>query len=371
MKNRRKIMMWGCLLMAFWLAACHKGDGGKTGVGLTAEVSSEMLETGQESMPETATAMETAVELMGSLETISKTMTEDEDIPDLGKVGESDEPDQEAFTWLDWVLAEGLGKEPGELIEDDYLSVEHLYLYSGNVQSVTYEESDVVKFLIKGKNEVLTVPLKNFQYGSIDIEDIAQCSNLKYLRIVLNYTFRPETYLIHYEALGRLQQLNKLEIRLNCNTPFALDIADQVDDISFIYDMPNLTELVLENIDLPDDLSALFSHHFWLIGLYGCNITEFDFSNLDGDVFYPVYLLLGYNQIKDATIITAMQRKMMDDTGNAVYMLDLNNNPLKKIGECMTYEWLEQYGRDLGDVSLDFSGTDFAEYSFDWYATTH
>ena len=56
MKNRRKIMMWGCLLMAFWLAACHKGDGGKTGVGLTAEVSSEMLETGQESMPETATA---------------------------------------------------------------------------------------------------------------------------------------------------------------------------------------------------------------------------------------------------------------------------------------------------------------------------
>lgn len=227
MENRRKIMMWGCLLMTFWLAACHKGDGGKTGVEPTAEVSSEMLEAGQGSTP--------------------------------------------------------------------------------------------------------------------------------------------ETYLIYYEDLVHLQHLESLLIWLNRrDNEFCQEIADEIDSLSFICDMNNLTYICLENIDLPDDLSPLFSHHFEDIILTSCNLTEHSFSYLKDDAFYPSHLELEGNQIKDATIFTAMQNKLVDGDINAVYRLGLSKNPLEKLGDCLTNKWLLQYGENLEGISLRLYGTDFEEYSFEW-----
>ena len=367
----RKILMWGCFLMVCLLTACQQGDSERIEATSTTEVFAKTPEVTQESAREIRTEQEMTTTMEAS-QTIPETILETGDMAETDKVGENSETDQEKFTWLDYALAEGLGKEPGELTEEDYLSMEWLEVHGGDIQKTPrFSQNNVVRFKISENKSVFVVPLQNSPHDMIDIRDIVKCGNLKRLEFVLNYTPRPETYIIHYDELRQLKQLESLDIRLNESDPFSPAIADKIDDLSFVYDMPNLKEIVLENIDLPDDLSVLFSHHFWFIRLYGCNITESDFSNLDSDVFYPVYLLLGYNQIKDATIITAMQRKMMDGTGNAIYQLDLSNNPLKKIGECMTFEWLEQYGRDLGDVSLDFSGTNFAECSFDWYATAH
>ena len=50
-----------------------------------------------------------------------------------------------------------------------------------------------------------------------------------------------------------------------------------------------------------------------------------------------------WNQIKDATILTAMQTRLLCDTQNAVYCLCLGENPLEKLGECLTEERLKQY----------------------------
>ena len=365
MENRRKIMMWGCLLMVFLLTVCHKGDGGKTRMESTVEVSSEMLEAGQGSTPETEPATET---IMESLETIPETMTEARTVTDSGKAGESSETDQGEFTWLDRALAEGLEKGLGELTDQDYFSLERLEVYGGDLQgTLFYGQSDTVKFWIKGKEEFVVVPFRNPRHDTINIRDIIKCSNLKHLEIVLNYMPRPETYLIYYEDLVHLQHLESLLIWLNRrDNEFCQEIADEIDSLSFICDMNNLTYICLENIDLPDDLSPLFSHHFEDIILTSCNLTEHSFSYLKDDAFYPSHLELEGNQIKDATIFTAMQNKLVDGDINAVYRLGLSKNPLEKLGDCLTNKWLLQYGENLEGISLRLYGTDFEEYSFEW-----
>jgi len=362
MENRRKIMMWGCLLITFWLAACHKGDGGKTGVEPTAEVSSEMLEAGQGSTPETETATET---IMESLETIPETMTEARTVTDLGKAGESSETDQGEFTWLDRALAEGLEKELGELTEEDYLSVTQLGIYGGDRGGNNMK--NYIYIFVDNKELFCSLPVPR----SIDICDITKYSNLETLDIELSYNPQPETYIYHYEELENFSVLTSLCIKLN--RPIDLsengfdimgtDIADTIKDISFISNMSNLVSISLENINLPDDLSPLFSHYFYIISLRGCDINEKSFLNLQDDSYYPQILNLQYNQIVDATILTAMQS---DWENNAVYQLDISYNPLIEIGDFITSEKLEICNAPTG-IALELYGTEFSEYSLNWF----
>ena len=60
-----------------------------------------------------------------------------------------------------------------------------------------------------------------------------------------------------------------------------VDIADSIDDLSFIEEMPELNALILQNINLPADLSPLFSHKIERIQLRACGITERSFDGMD------------------------------------------------------------------------------------------
>ena len=140
-------------------------------------------------------------------------------------------------------------------------------------------------------------------------------------------------------------------------------VRDLIKDISFISNMSNLVSISLENINLPDDLSPLFSHYFYIISLRGCDINEKSFLNLQDDSYYPQILNLQYNQIVDATILTAMQS---DWENNAVYQLDILYNPLIEIGDFITSEKLEICNAPTG-IALELYGTEFSEYSLNWF----
>lgn len=367
MKHRKKILMWGCLLMACLsmaclLTACRQGNGGRNEMASTMAVSAKTPEATQESARETGTEQEMTT-VMETSQTIPETMPETGSMAETDKAGENSETDQGEFTWLDHALAEGLGKEPGELTEEDYRSVVYLGVHGGDIKDPMFSQNDVVTFVVNGKENAFVVPFENFRHEVIDMRDIVKCGNLKRMEIVLNYTPRPEVYIIHYDELKQLQQLEILDIWLNWSTPFSPDIADKIDDLFFVCDMPNLMRISLKNIDLPDDLSPFFSHHFEGVSLWGCNVTENDFADLGEDVFYPRLLGLLYNQIKDATIITAMQTRLLTDPRNAVRHLGLGYNPIEELGDCLTEEQLSDYE----DLALGLEGTDFAEYSFDWF----
>lgn len=373
MKNRRKILIWGCLSMVCLLTACYKGDGTKDGTVLTEDASVEMLETRQESIPEnlakpeTETVMETGIK---TSETMPEISVGAGIMAEVDEIGENDKTDQDEFTWLDRALAEVLEKNMGELKETDYMAIKSLTIYGGNIQDICYPQNNIVKFVIRGKRGMSIVPFENSLYDVIDMQDIAKCSNLEYLEIALDYMTHPETYIIHYDELIKLKKLESLEILLNGNDSSFSEIVDQIDDLSFVCDMPNLTSLTLKNIDLPDDLSPLFSHSFQKIVLSNCNITEEDFFDLGDDVLYPRRLDLPWNQIKDATVLTAMQTKLLSGTPNAVYCLCLGENPLEKLGDYLTEERLMQCEESIGGISLSLHGTDFEEYSFGWFTDT-
>lgn len=368
MKYRKKILMCGCLLMICLLTACHKGDGGKVGMISIAETSDEVSEGMMENVTAEEVEAETAIDTMEvETGTVTETTMEPESQMETDMAENTDDVGQEEITWLDQAVAEVLGKNPGELKETDYMAIKSLAVYGGNIQEVYCPQNNIVKLVIRGKSGTSVVPFENLQYDVIDMQDIVKCSNLKNLEINLDYTTHPETYIIHYDELIKLKKLESLEISLNGNTSSFSDIADQIDDLSFVCEMPNLTSLILKNIDLPDDLSPLFSHPFQKIVLANCNITEDDFSDLGDDIFYPRRLDLPWNQIKDATILTAMQTRLLCDTQNAVYCLCLGENPLEKLGECLTEERLKQYENVPEGIYLYLSGTNYEDYSFDWY----
>lgn len=357
MKNRRKIMMWGCLLIVCLLTACHKGGGGKIEMASTVEVSSEMLETGQESMPETETVMET---IMESLETIPETMTEAGTVPDSSKAGEHSETDQGEFTWLDRALAECLDKDPGKLTEEDYLSVTGLNIFRGS--RIYKKELENTVFICTDERSAV-VPFGERESSCIDIDDITNCRNLRSLQIELNFNQYSGAYINHYDSLNMFDQMRRLVICLNDPVyDNGVDVADFIENLSFIEEMPELKELCLQNIRLSADLSPLFSHKIERVQLIACGVTEKSFYEIDKEAYWPVVLDLGFNQISDASILTAAQKP----DGSGIKKLGLSGNPLVNLGDYITHEKLELASAPT-DMELSLSKTIFEECSVKWY----
>ena len=202
------------------------------------------------------------------------------------------------------------------------------------------------------------------------MNDIAKCKNLTALSLELCIEPSPDLYICHYEALAELEKLEWLQILLNRNIP-GVKTADQITDLSFLEKMPSLSSLALVKVDLPDDLSPVFSHAIRNVSLENCGITENDFKNLGDHPSYPVDFYLSFNEISDASVLTAMQKA----DGSQVKALDLSYNPLTNLGDFLTEEQLDMSvpytpytGRDNSnpwDMLLDLDGTIFEEYSWD------
>ena len=207
MKKRRKVLIWGCLFMICLLTACHAGSGRDAGTISAEEVSAEMLETEPESVPETVTEPETtaAPETMTAPERTAAPETSEtapEDAAETGTaadVNQAGEGDQAAFTWLDRALAEVVEKEPGELTEEDYLSVTELSVIDRNSDTLTsqrtvritrYDEIRDTKIAFPDFSD-LSVPV------CIDICDLLKCKNLVSLLISCD-----NTSFIHGDAAG-------------------------------------------------------------------------------------------------------------------------------------------------------------------------
>jgi len=157
MKYRKKILMWGCLLMLCLLTACQQGDSERIGTTLTTAVSAKTPEATQESTRETGTEQEMTT-AMETSQTIPATM------PETGSMTETDK------------AAECLNKSPEELTESDYLSVTGLNIYRGN-RIYKKEWENQVFIWADEKNAVL--PFGEREPLSIDINDIAKCRNLR------------------------------------------------------------------------------------------------------------------------------------------------------------------------------------------------
>ena len=264
---------------------------------------------------------------------------------------------------MEEMLGKLFNKEPDEVTEDDYLAVTGLGVYIRN-QEINRKYNNTSARTNDGRSveyafEQSEVPT------SIDMNDIAKCKNISHLSLTLGENLQTDTYIYHYEALAELQKLKTLRIELNegftRHTEYGIRTGDHISDMSFLEKMPDLTTLKLYNIDLPDDLSPLFSGKLRLIRLYGCGITENDFTDLGNHIFYPEILDLGHNEISDASIFTAMQKA----DGSQVQKLNLSNNPLTNLGDFLTYEEIDLENPDTMDMYLYLSGTDFEEY--EWY----
>ena len=171
MKNRRKILIWGCLSMVCLLTACYKGDGTKDGTVLTGDASVEMLETRQESIPENLAKSETETVMETGIKT-SETMPEISAgagiMAEVDEIGENDKTDQDEFTWLDRALAEVLEKNMGELKETDYMAIKSLTIYGGNIQDICYPQNNIVKLVIRGKSGTSVVPFENLAETAVN-----------------------------------------------------------------------------------------------------------------------------------------------------------------------------------------------------------
>ena len=363
MKYRKKILLWGCLLMLCLLTACQQGDSERIGTTLTTAVSAKTPEATQESTRETGTEQEmtTAMEtIMETSQTIPATMPETGSMTETDKAGENSETDQGEFTWLDQALAECLNKSPEELTESDYLSVTSLNIYRGN-RIYKKEWENQVFIWADEKNAVL--PFGEREPLSIDINDIAKCRNLRSLNIELSFEQYSETYIKHYDRLSLFDQMRRLVICLNDPVyENGIDIADYIEDLSFIEEMPELNELILQNIDLSADLSPLFLHKMERVQLRACGITEKSFCEIDKVENWPIFFDLSFNQISDASILTAAQKP----DGSGIKILLLSGNPLVNLGDYITHEKLERAGA-VTDMELSLDKTIFEEYSVNWY----
>lgn len=271
-------------------------------------------------------------------------------------------PPYNKYVWLDRALAECLGMHPKFLTEEDYLSVEELFIHGGE-QTKTGTDN-YVRFTRDGARKEVYILPDEFP-KQIDLSDIVKYENLELLRIWYDKP-HSEPYLVHYEELGKLRRLSNLCMRLRS---FTFDskytvLTDTIDDLSFIHDLPELTRVEFYCVNLPDDLSPFFSRHFIWVYLDNCNITEKAFAGLDQNSIYPDSLYLRNNQISDATAITARYGNWGKNT---VYSLDLSWNPLTELGDIPSgFGDFDPMKSDQSGIGLYLEGTDFDEYTFQW-----
>lgn len=271
-------------------------------------------------------------------------------------------PSYNKYFWLDRALAECLGTHPRFLTEEDYLSVEKLFIHGGE-QTKTGTDN-YVRFTWDGAQGEVYILSDEFP-EQIDISDIVKYENLEMLRIWYDKP-HSEPYLAHYEELGKLRRLSNLCIWLRS---FTFDskytvITDTIDDLSFMNDLPELTRVEFYCVNLPDDLSPFFSHHFIWVNLDNCNITEKAFAGLDQNSIYPDSLSLRNNRISDASAIMDIYGNWGENT---VYSLDLSWNPLTKLGDIPSgFGDFDPMKSDQSGIGLYLEGTDFDEYTFQW-----
>lgn len=320
------------ILLIFLLIACQNRTGGE---------------------PALETAIETREKwFMENTETSMWTI-ESVEIPDTITSMAEETVDSDEFTWLDQALADCLAKKPEELMGEDYQAVTELGIHDRD------NDAKEVSITLSGKSGIRweIVPLTNLSVPIIiDMDDIVKCKNINVLSISCS-----DALIIHYEALIQLQQLTCLRME-----PPEETIQNTIDDFSFICQMPNLTIIAVENMELPDDLSPLFSHHFQWISLNNCNLTECRFADLGENPIYPNSLYLAHNQISDASVITSMYGNWGENT---IYYLDLSWNPLTNLGDVPSSfgDFDPLFDSDANSVGLDLSGTSFeGEYDFGW-----
>lgn len=262
---------------------------------------------------------------------------------------------------MNWaaILADMMDGEAGsDPVESDFQKIKELLLKVGYTELGGPE----IQFQINGTACRLNIEYTEDDPIVIDMRLFSKFTELQGLQI--NYALdTPETdsYLTHFESIKSLTHLEKLYVffyfrqwenetlfeyydwdsegdeRVEPMKQFRDIRCFSISDLSVFSEMDHLTGLSLENADLPEDISPLWNMpELESLSLKYCGLTETSFVSLKTAARIPPDMNLDGNDITDSSDIIEKYNGHEDGTGIA--RLSIRYNPITEIGNRISEE---------------------------------